>query len=99
MSLLLETRRPVEDHGQRRARRLIDDGVDEEALAIGGVGRLEHRCVHDLGGVAAGCKGDRRTSGVDEIHPLNEGLSGLGRYGDVPLAHETTAAAIATAFS
>ena len=37
-ALLLEIRRPVEDHGQRRARRLIDDGVDEEALAIGGDG-------------------------------------------------------------
>ena len=34
--LLLEIRRPVEDHGQRRARRLIDDGVEEEPLAIGG---------------------------------------------------------------
>src|SRR5712692_5057813 len=38
LRLLLEIRRPVEDHGQRRVGRLLDDGVDEEALAIGGDG-------------------------------------------------------------
>jgi hypothetical protein len=43
--LLLEIRRPVEDHGQRRVGRLIDDGVEEEPLAVGsdGVVRLALR--------------------------------------------------------
>ena len=34
ISSFVQRRGPVEDDRQRRARRLIDDGVDEEALAI-----------------------------------------------------------------
>ena len=36
ISSFVQRRGPVEDDRQRRARRLIDDGVDEEPLTVGG---------------------------------------------------------------
>jgi hypothetical protein len=35
ISSFVQRRGPVEDDRQRRARRLIDDGADEEPLAVG----------------------------------------------------------------